>query len=339
MKGEKIALIGSKNSGRTTLLRTLDLLEEPDKGEIIFNGKVIEPKNDLNKLRGKIGFSSKKFTLFSHLNVIDNLCLAPMKLLSMTRKDAERKAMEWLSKSGLTTQAKFMPQELSPGQQRRIAICRSLMMMPEIIFFDDSESASDSGVTSEIYAMIRMLAKHDLTMLIVTNEINFAKEIANRVIYLEDGAIYEEGTPLEIFENPKQEKTISFVRKLKYFSCVFNSCDFDLIQLQSGIQKFAEKYSLNSNLAYRLQLCSEELVYEMLFGSCKNAESIHLALEISYSNDSTIIDLVGKGSKFNPFDDEFEPENVHLGITILNKIAKKIDYEFHNGINHISVTI
>ncbi len=336
-KGEKVALMGTHLSGKTTLLRLLEGLDTPDSGQILIDGSPVTS-------RKTFGMFSQDFHLFSNMNVLENLCAAPVKLNGIRRKTAEGKAQEWLSKAGLTEKAKSMPQYLSEGQRQRAAICRSLMTDPDIMLFDDTVNAIDPNVTSELYAMIKMLAKHDITMLVVSNDINFVKDIADRIIFISDGQICEIGSPEEIFTSPKSAKTADFIRKIKSFSCTFDTCDFDLIELQSNIQKFAVKYGMTRNHSNRLQICVEELVYEMLFGSCRFAESINLALEVSYSDadSSVIIDLAGKGKKFNPFEDEGEGElskSVHLGVTILKKIAKTISYDFMDGTNYLHVVV
>ena len=339
-KGEKVVIMGSHKSGKTSLLRILSGLDAPDSGEILLEGMPLS----FHGKNGKIGMFSQDFHLFSNLNVLDNLCLAPVKLYGVRRKNAEGKAHEWLSKAGLTEKAKYMPHNLSEGQRQRAAICRSLMTDPEIMLFDDTKNAIDPNVTDEVTAMMKMIAKHDLTMLIVSNNINFANDVADRVIFISDGEIYEEGKPDEILRNPKREKTIAFIRKLKSFTFTFDTCDFDLIQLQGNIQKFAEKYGLSKHSAYRLQICVEELVYEMLFGSCMYAESVNLLLEVSYSDSdsSVIIELYGKGTKFNPFEDESKGElnkSVHLGVSMLRKIAREISYDFSDNKNHLRVVM
>ena len=323
-KGEKIVIMSSSKNEKTMLLRLLEGLETPDSGEIISDKK--------------IGMFSQDFHLFSNMNVLENLCIAPVKIKGSRRRNAETKAKEWLSKAGLLTKIKEMPENLSEGQRQRISICRSLMLEPEIMLFDDLENLKDPNVTSEVSAMIKMLAKTDLTIIATSNDINFANSVADKVIFISDGKIYEEGSPKEIFNNPKLEKTIDFVRRLKCFHCTFDTCDFDLIELQSNIQKFSQTHNLDKNHANKIQVCVEELVYEMLFGSCQYAEKINLALEISYSDvdSSVIIDLKGKGTKFNPFENEND-DNVHLGVTILKKIAKKISYDFKDNMNYLHV--
>ena len=338
-EGDRIAIIGGSGCGKSVFLRSLERLETPDSGQIFIDGEEITAKHArINKIRQKMGMVYQKFYLFSHLNVLENLCLAPVKLLEMPKQEAEARALEWLSKVGLTSKAHSMPEKLSGGQQQRIAICRSLMMKPKVLLFDEPTSALDPTMVGEVLAMIRMLSKHDMTMLIVTHEMNFAREVANRVLFFADGGIYEQGTPQEIFDAPKLEKTIAFIRKLKYFSYEITDRDFDLCAMQGKIHSFAEKYGMGSKLAYSLELCSEELVYEFISGAYGDNDEIKIDLYISYSeaDSSTTINIASKGRQFNPF--ETQDDDVHLGVAILRKIAgDKIKYDYSDGVNRIEI--
>lgn len=341
-EGERIAIIGGSGCGKSVFLRSLELLERPDSGEIFIDGEEITARGaDVNRIRRKMGMVYQKFYLFSHMNVMDNLCLAPMKLAGMTRNEAELHALDWLSKVGLTSKAHAMPEKLSGGQQQRIAICRSLMMNPKVLLFDEPTSALDPTMVGEVLAMIRMLTKQDMTMLIVTHEMNFAREVADRVLFFADRGIYEQGTPAEIFDAPKRDKTIAFIRKLKYFSYEINSRDFDLLQMQGKIHDFTEKYGLSSRLAYRLELCCEELIYEMISGCYSDGGNVDIDLGISYSeaDGSTVIDISCAGKKFNPFELP-EDDEVHLGITMLKKISQgRITHNYSEGVNAISIIL
>ena len=341
--GERVAIIGGSGCGKSVFLRCLELLETPDTGQILIDGEEITARGaDVNRIRRKMGMVYQKFCLFSHRNVMDNLCLAPVKLLGMTRKAAEERAMSWLATVGLTSKARSLPSVLSGGQQQRIAICRCLMMEPKVLLLDEPTSALDPTMVGEVLAMIRMLAKRDMTLLIVTHEMNFAREVANRVLFFADGGIYEEGTPAEIFDSPKREKTAAFIRRLKYFSYAVQRRDFDLMELQGGVRLFAEKYGIASKLAYRLQLCCEELIYEMLAGCYGDTGPVDILIEVSYAESAgtTLISLVSGGRKFNPFEStDRDGDNAHLGVTVLRKIAQKIDYRYSEGRNHIEIAL
>lgn len=338
-QGERIAIIGSSGCGKSVFLRSLCLLEKPDAGQIWIDNREITAANgsQVNVIRRSMGMVFQKFHLFSEMDVMDNLCLAPTQLLKMPRAEAEKKAMSLLSQVGLASRAHAWPTVLSGGQQQRIAICRCLMMEPKVLLFDEPTSALDPTMVGEVLAVIRMLAKRDMSMLIVTHEMNFAREVAGRVLFIADGVIYEQGTPAEIFDTPKREKTVDFIRKIKYFSFDISSRQFDLMALQGGIQTFSEKYGLNMNRTYQLQICCEELIYEMLAHCYPTGNDIDLKLLVSHSESdgSTRIDLTCGGTPFNPF----EQDDDGLGVTILKKMAKQLDYRWENGRSIIDISL
>lgn len=340
-EGERIAIIGGSGCGKSVFLRSLELLEKPDEGQIVIDGKEITAKGaNIDKIRQSMGMVYQKFHLFTHMDVMDNLCLAPTKLLKIGRKDAEEKAMDLLRQVGLVSKAHAMPSVLSGGQQQRIAICRSLMMDPKVLLFDEPTSALDPTMVGEVLAVIRMLAKRSLTMLIVTHEMNFAREVANRILFFADGGIYEQGTPEEIFDNPQKEKTIEFIHKIKQFAFEIDSKEFDLMQLHGGIQIFGEKYGIGSSRVYRLQICCEELIYEMLDHCFPDGQNIDANISISYSelDKATEIILNCAGEQYNPFENKNDEEEP-LGVTILRRIAKNIDCKYETNKNKIVITI
>nr|WP_330369216.1 amino acid ABC transporter ATP-binding protein [Butyrivibrio sp. AC2005] len=337
-KGDRIAIIGGSGCGKSVLLRSLTLLEKPSAGQIFVDGREITGKGaNVDEIRQSMGMVFQKFHLFSEMDVMDNLCLAPVKLKGMSRKDAEEKAMDLLSKVGLSSRAHRWPEALSGGQQQRIAICRCLMMEPKVLLFDEPTSALDPPMVGEVLAVIRMLAKRDMSMLIVTHEMNFAREVANRVLFLADGGIYEEGTPSEIFDNPKREKTIAFIQKIKYFTYEIKEQDFDLMSLQGGIQDFGEKYGIDHKKIYSLQICTEELVYEMLHGCYAKGDKVEVNIDISYSEakSTTELAITSGGKEFNPF----EQDDDGLGVTILKKMAKSISCNWEGDKNRIWIEL
>ena len=338
--GERIAIIGGSGCGKSVFLRCLELLETPNGGKIFIDGEELTaPDVDIDKVRRKLGMVWQKFNLFSHMNVMENLTVAPIKLLGMSQDDAREKAMKLLATVGLTSKADTYPEFLSGGQQQRIAICRSLMMNPKVLLFDEPTSALDPTMVGEVLAVIRMLAKQDLTMLIVTHEMNFAREVATRILFFADGEIYEQGTPAEIFDAPKRAKTIAFIHKQKYFSYEISERAFDLMKLLGGIQMFAEKYGLSARKSNRIQLCCEELIYEMIEHSCEGENILHITLDITYaeSDSSVEIKFSCAGKQYNPLNknfDEFDEEN--LGATILHNLAKNFSHEYSDGVNKIN---
>ena len=337
--GERIAIIGGSGCGKSVFLRCLELLEIPNAGKIFIGGEEITAPNvNIDKVRRKLGMVWQKFNLFTHMNVMENLTVAPIKLLGMSKDEAQEKAMKLLATVGLTSKANAYPEFLSGGQQQRIAICRSLMMSPKVLLFDEPTSALDPTMVGEVLSVIRMLAKQDLTMLIVTHEMNFAREVATRILFFADGGIYEQGTPAEIFDAPKRPKTIAFIHKQKYFSYEISERDFDLPKMQGGIQMFAEKYGLTARKTNRLQLCCEELIYEMLENSCEG-DAVKISLDVTYaeSDSSVKIKFSCEGKPYNPLDknfDDFDEEN--LGATILNNLAQDFSHKYSDGVNEIN---
>jgi polar amino acid transport system ATP-binding protein len=192
-------------------------------------------------------------------------------------------------------------------------------------------------MVGEVQAVIRMLTKRDMTMLIVTHEMNFAREVSTRILYLADGGIYEQGTPEEIFDNPQRDKTRAFIRKIKYFSYEITEPDFDLMQMQGGIQRFGEKYGLDQKKINRLQICCEELIYEMMTHCYPSGEGIHMELEVSYAetDQATEISLNCHGDEYNPF----VQEDDGLGVTILKNMARQLDYQREGRRNIIRIKL
>lgn len=214
-EGEVVCLIGPSGSGKSTFLRCLNKLEEANGGEIVVDGqKITDKKININKVRENIGMVFQHFNLFSNLNIIDNIILAPVELKIMSKEDARKRAMELLKRVGLEDKAEAYPSQLSGGQKQRCAIARSLAMSPDIMLFDEPTSALDPEMVGEVLDVMKGLAKDGMTMVIVTHEMGFAREVADRIIFMDGGYIVEEGTPDEIFNHAKEERTISFLNKV-----------------------------------------------------------------------------------------------------------------------------
>ena len=213
--GEVVVVIGPSGSGKSTFLRCLNLLEVPTKGHIFFEGTdITDPKNNLNKHRQKMGMVFQQFNLFPHMNIMKNLTIGPMKLLKKSREDAEKKAMELLERVGLADRAESYPNQLSGGQKQRIAIVRALCIEPDVMLFDEPTSALDPEMVGEVLEVMRGLAKENMTMVVVTHEMGFAREVGSRVIFMENGHIIEENTPDEFFDHPKSERLKAFLDKV-----------------------------------------------------------------------------------------------------------------------------
>lgn len=214
-QGEVVVIIGPSGSGKSTFLRSLNLLEEPTGGTITFEGKnITDPKVNLNRYRQKIGMVFQHFNLFPHMTILKNMTLAPMKLLGLSKEQAEKEAMEFLERVGLKEKAYAYPNQLSGGQKQRIAIVRSLCMHPEVMLFDEPTSALDPEMVGEVLNVMSNLAREGMTMVIVTHEMGFAKEVGTRVLFVDEGQIKEESEPKEFFENPRNERLKEFLSKI-----------------------------------------------------------------------------------------------------------------------------
>lgn len=214
-KGEIIAIIGHSGSGKSTFLRCINRLEEPTDGKIFIDGEnILDKKTDINKIREKVGMVFQHFNLFPHKTVMENIILAPMKLKGYTKEQAEAKALELLQKVGLVEKKDTYPNKLSGGQKQRIAIARALAMEPEVMLFDEPTSALDPEMIKEVLDVMIDLAKDGMTMLIVTHEMGFAKNVASRILFMNDGIILEDETPEEFFNNPKHSRTKEFLYKV-----------------------------------------------------------------------------------------------------------------------------
>lgn len=214
-KGDIIAIIGPSGSGKSTFLRCINKLEEPTSGHIyIKNQDIMSDNTDINLIRQKVGMVFQHFNLFPHKTVIENLTLAPMKLKNLSQEEAEKKALILLEKVGLKDKASAYPNQLSGGQKQRIAIARALAMEPEVMLFDEPTSALDPEMIKEVLDVMRELAQEGMTMLIVTHEMGFAKNVANRIFFMDRGTILEDTTPTELFSNPKHERTQEFLNKV-----------------------------------------------------------------------------------------------------------------------------
>ena len=214
-KGERVVLIGPSGSGKSTFLRCLNLLETPTSGEIVFEGQSItDEKCDINKIRQKMGMVFQHFNLFPNMTILKNITLAPVRTGLMNREQAEKEARELLKRVGLEDKADSYPAQLSGGQKQRIAIVRALCMQPEVMLFDEPTSALDPEMVGEVLDVMKELAKTGMTMVCVTHEMGFAREVADRVLFMDEGKILEEGTPAEIFTSPKEQRTKDFLNKV-----------------------------------------------------------------------------------------------------------------------------
>ena len=214
-KGEVLSIIGASGSGKSTLLRCINLLEMPSGGEILYRGEnILDDNHSITKYRTKLGMVFQQFNLFPHMTVLKNISFAPVALKLKTKEEAEETALKLLRRVDLEEKANVYPEQLSGGQQQRVAIARALAMNPDVMLFDEPTSALDPEMVGEVLNVMKQLAKDGMTMIVVTHEMGFAREVADRVIFIDEGFIVEEGPPSEIFGNPKNQRTINFLNKV-----------------------------------------------------------------------------------------------------------------------------
>ena len=303
--GDVIAVIGPSGTGKSTLLRCINMLEEPTSGEILVNGRVITDGScDLNEVRKKMGMVFQSFNLFGHLTVIENIMKPQMTLLGRGKQEAYDKAIELLSKVGLASKALNYPDELSGGQQQRIAIARTLAMDPDIILFDEPTSALDPSMIGEVQSVIRMLAKTGRTMMIVTHEMDFAKKISNRVLFMADGEIYEDGTPKQIFDHPQRNKTLRFVQRMTSLNYVINSKEFDFEPVVDELQIYAEKLLIENERISKIQIALEEICINNLMQVEDVEPNIAIYIDYYEKQDTLVLDIKYEGDYYNVQDSD-----------------------------------
>lgn len=258
-KGEVISVIGPSGTGKSTFMRCLNLLEIPDGGSIEVDGQdILAPGADVPALRRKMGMVFQSFNLFNDRSVLENITFAPVKLLNKGREEAEAKAMELLELVGLAEKADYYPSQLSGGQKQRVAIARALAMEPEIILFDEPTSALDPTMVSEVLGVMRTLARKGMTMIVVTHEMKFAREVSNRIFFMNQGVVYEEGTPEQIFENPQKELTRRFINQIREYTFAIGSRQYDYYGMVAGISNFCDKYNMPETVVDRIIHIVEE---------------------------------------------------------------------------------
>lgn len=335
-KGEVVSIIGPSGTGKSTLLRCLNLLEQPSGGSIHIDGvDILRQKTNVAKIRQKMSMVFQSFNLFSHLSVLENLTLGPIRLRGMRRQVAEEKARELLRLVGLAEKADSYPDELSGGQQQRVAIARCLAMEPEIILFDEPTSALDPTMVSEVLSVIRRLARDGMTMAIVTHEMDFARDVSNRVLYMDEGLVYEEGTPEQIFENPQKPNTRAFINRIRSYHCRITSPDFDLYAMTAEIEAFCEKQILPKRSRHDLLLLVEEIlqIYR------PRLSAIALDLTIAYSEKSNRVEVVceSAGEAEDPLDAKALADD--LGLRIIRTMAERIEYRREGGRNRLELQL
>ena len=334
-KGEVISIIGPSGTGKSTFLRCLNLLETPSGGKIFIDGVDILDKNaDVPQIRQKMGMVFQSFNLFNHMTVLDNLTIGQIKLLKRDKQEAEERALELLKLVGLAEKANSFADELSGGQKQRVAIARCLSMDPEIILFDEPTSALDPTMVSEVLAVIRRLAREGMTMAIVTHEMDFARDVSNRVFYMDEGLIYEDGPPKQIFENPQKEKTKAFINRVRSFNYHIESSDYDLYEMNAEIEHFCEKHVFSKNMINSILLIVEEFLGILN----KQVSEMDVNLTLSYSEKKETLNLTfdSMGEEGNILDNA-EPDD--LGVMIIKNKVEDLEYERVNERNVLTMLL
>ncbi|MBR4968129.1 MAG: amino acid ABC transporter ATP-binding protein [Bacteroidaceae bacterium] len=283
---DTLCVVGPTGCGKSTLLRCVAGLEEPDSGSVVING---EPRRLLSKGGvHSIGMVFQSYNLFPHLDVLNNVMLAPVRVLGMSKKSAEELAMKKLELVGLAEKASVNVESLSAGQRQRVAIARCLAMEPSLLLLDEPTSALDQVMVSEMQCLVRDLSKRGMAMIIVTHDLQFAREVGNHVIFMNEGVVYEQGTPEEVFDSPKKEQTNVFVNTILDYSYQIHSHKYDLYELQAGMIQFCKRHSLGKAVQFRVQLLAEEVLNVIPL----NLGTVELALRYSKKNGAISLELL-----------------------------------------------
>lgn len=290
-KGSTTVILGASGCGKSTLLRCINRLEKPDSGSIEIDGEdILAPGADLDKLRRKLGMVYQSFNLFSHLNVMENIILAPMKVCGMSKSEAIKQAEELLAVVGMENRRYHMPNQLSGGQKQRVAIARSLAMKPEVMLFDEPTSALDPTMVDEVEAVIRRLVDGGMTSIIVTHEMRFAKNIASDVIFMAEHGIYERGTAAEVIENPSKELTRRFMYRSRMFERRVTKDDIDVYGLCSEIRQFSVPFGMTARQSRGIEyLCDEFLLPLLRSDKNKGQEAVVQVIAGEKGTDNTVI--------------------------------------------------
>ena len=321
--GDVISIIGPSGTGKSTLIRCINMLDVPTGGRIILDGEEITaPGYDLSEMRKKVGMVFQQFNLFAHLTVIGNLMQAPMDILGRSKQEAYDTGMELLKRVGLSGRELQYPDQLSGGQQQRVAIARTLAMDPDVILLDEPTSALDPTMVGEVQSVIRDLAESGKTMMIVTHEMNFARAICNRVFYMDQGGIYEDGSPDQVFGHPEKELTRRFIHKLKVLEINVESPDFDFIGAGSDIDKYCIENDISPHMKYMIRLAFEELSMQLLKPVLEKT-GVVITMEYSEDAETTIITASYGGEKYDPASGDNE-----LSYKLLKNSVDDLSYEY-----------
>ena len=329
---EVISIIGPSGAGKSTFLRCLNLLEQPTGGSILIdNQDTRDPRTNIAKIRQNMNMVFQEFNLFPHLTVLGNLTLGPVKLKGMPLADAKIKSMQLLRLVGLGEKSDAFPDELSGGQKQRVAIARCLAMEPEVILFDEPTSALDPTMVSEVLSVIRKLAQQGITMLIVTHEMDFARDVSNRVFYMDEGTIYESGPPSQIFDTPQKEKTRAFIHRVRSYEVHIATPYFDLYSITGEIETFCDKHFLTREMRHKIILVVEELL--QLHLSALEQATVDLSVEFGEKTGRVSIIMTTAEQLTSPLTENGQKDNFEL--MIIRNMCDSIDVKNGDG-KHIT---
>jgi len=334
-KGDVISIIGPSGTGKSTLLRSINQLDPPTSGQVIVEGvDLTDPSADLRAARRKIGMVFQSFNLFSHRMVIENIMMPQVDLLGKSRQEAYDEGVKQLRTVGLAEKLHAYPDELSGGQKQRVAIARCLAMHPDVVLFDEPTSALDPTMVGEVQSVIGDLARDGLTMMVVTHDMKFSRQIATRVFYLDEGTLYEEGSPDEIFEHPKREKTRAFVKRLSSLEREIESADFDYYGLMGELETFCRKRFLSEHRTRDAELVLEELLVNKIVPHAGKAK---VAVRYYEVDNELELGFSYGGASFDPF--EGVPDADDVSMKMVNAYAKSHTHNYEGSENSLSVVI
>ncbi len=328
-KGDIISIIGPSGTGKSTFLRCLNYLEIPDSGTIRVFGKDLSDKGtDIARIRRKMGMVFQSFNLFYNMTIAENVMFGPINLLGKDKETAYKDAMELLRMVGMADKENNYPDELSGGQKQRAAIARTLSMKPEIILFDEPTSALDPTMVSEVLAVMKNLAGKGMTMLIVTHEMRFARDVSTRIFYMDEGVIYEEGTPEEIFENPRREKTRAFIKRQKSFTREITGRNFDFYGLDSELVEFCNNQLMGFSVRENVRALFDELFMAKILPQLP--PDFHATAELDYSevDSKAMVRLTYDGTAYNPIDALGQDE---IAAKLVYSKVRDLKYTFVDG--------
>ena len=324
-KGEVISIIGPSGTGKSTFLRCMNLLERPTSGSILINGQdILSPDADVPMLRQRMGMVFQSFNLFNGMSVLENICLVPMQLLGKSREEAEQKARELLQTVGLAERADAMPEQLSGGQKQRVAIARALAMEPEILLFDEPTSALDTTMVTEVLGVMTRLAREGMTMIVVTHEMRFARQVSSRVLFFADGVIYEDGTPEQLFEHPQRERTKQSIQQIHETTFVIESEHPDYYALLAQMEQFCQQYNLSRQRTDSVHHVVDETL--TIFGSDGKTILSGTRLTLSYTEqDDTLQFSLNSPQAINC--DVFYADSNNVSLAILRFYCRDISID------------